>query len=113
MNYTNTESVEGRFVDKPAVAGTPRAPASFQLAPAWPNPFNPATNISYSIPVDSRVRLAVIDLLGNEVAVLVDGWRKTGEYDAVFDARDLSSGLYVYRLEAGHFIETRKMMLVR
>ncbi|SMO50075.1 glycosyl hydrolase 53 family protein [Gracilimonas mengyeensis] len=89
-------------------------PRDFQLQQNYPNPFNPSTLISYQLAVNSTVELTVYDALGREVAGLVNGQRKAaGEHTAVFDASNLSSGLYIYRLQAGEFVETRKMMLVK
>lgn len=88
-------------------------PDGFALAQNYPNPFNPATVLRYTLPVAGSVRLAVYDLLGREVAVLVDETQAPGTYAATFDAAGLSSGVYVYRLTAGSFVQARRMMLVK
>ena len=91
----------------------PELPVAFGLAQNYPNPFNPSTQISFSIPEQAHVRLAVYDLLGREIAVLVDQVREPGSYQAGFDAPGLSSGIYLYRLDAGGFAFTRRMTLVK
>jgi hypothetical protein len=88
-------------------------PTEFSLSQNYPNPFNPSTVVSCQWPVVSIVRLAIYDLLGKEVAVLVEGVKDPGSYEFTFDASDLASGVYLYRLTAGSFVQTRKMILVR
>ena len=92
----------------------PGAPAAYQLhATNYPNPFNPVTTISYEIPVNTEVRLAVYDILGREIAVLVNESQAAGTYTKVFNASQLSSGVYVYRLTAGKNIFNGKMLLIK
>jgi hypothetical protein len=88
-------------------------PLGFALPQNYPNPFNPTTVISCQLPVAGHVRLAVYDLLGREVAVLVDERKEAGRYELKFDGSALSSGVYLLRMVAGRFIATQKMMLVR
>jgi hypothetical protein len=88
-------------------------PTSFELLQNFPNPFNPSTTIQYSIPRTSRVKLSVYDLLGREVAVLVDGDTAPGSYRVEFDGTRLSSGTYFYRLQAGEFSQTRQLVLMK
>ena len=95
-------------------------PLAFQLEQNYPNPFNPSTKIRYSIPnvtlsgvEGSRVQLKVYDVLGNEVATLVNEEKPAGSYEVDFNASQLSSGIYLYKLTAGNFIQTRKMILVK
>ncbi len=88
-------------------------PKGFRLEQNYPNPFNPTTSIVYDVPSQSHVRLTVLDVLGREVAQLVNGTIAPGRYKAVFDAHGLSSGVYVCRLQAGSFTAFTKMMLVR
>jgi hypothetical protein len=88
-------------------------PTAFGLMQNYPNPFNPVTSIGYTIGVVSRVRLAVYDLLGQQVAILVDEMKEPGTYTATFDGTGLASGLYVYKLISGGFSESRKMVLVQ
>ena len=92
---------------------TPDLPESLTLAQNYPNPFNPATQIEYSVPEASHVRLTVYDMLGREIAVLVDQNREPGSYQVSFDASALSSGVYLYRLESAGQTLTRKMTLVK
>jgi hypothetical protein len=85
----------------------------FALGQNYPNPFNPSTTISYQLPQESLVTLKVYDVLGNEMVTLINEEKPAGSYEAKFDASKLSSGVYVYRLQAGNFIQTKKMMLVK
>jgi len=96
------------------------APEEFLLLQNYPNPFNPSTTIHYTIPnvalngvVGSRVQLKVYDVLGNEVATLVNEEKPAGSYKVNFDATGLSSGVYFYKLVSGNFVETKKMILMR
>lgn len=88
-------------------------PLEFSLSQNYPNPFNPSTTISWQSPVSSRQTLKVYDVLGNEVATLLDEFKSAGSYEVNFDASKLSSGVYFYRLNAGSFVETKKMILLR
>jgi endo-1,4-beta-xylanase len=88
-------------------------PAAFGLSQNYPNPFNPSSDIRYQISEFRMVRLAVYDVLGREVAVLVNEPKMRGEYQVRFDATGLPSGVYLYRLQSGSYSETRKMALVR
>jgi hypothetical protein len=88
-------------------------PGSFALGQNYPNPFNPKTVVSCQWPVAGRVRLAVYDLLGREIAVLLDEQKAPGRYQVEFDGTRLSSGVYFYRLTAGDYVETRRMILLR
>jgi beta-galactosidase len=88
-------------------------PSQFGLQQNFPNPFNPTTVVSYQLPAVSRARLVVYDLLGREVAVLVDEEKCPGSYQVTFNAAGLASGAYCYRLSAGGYARTRAMLLVR
>ena len=79
----------------------------------YPNPFNPTTVVSYQLPAVSDVRLVVYDLLGREVAVLVHERKAPGRYEAKFDATGLATGVYLCRLTAGSFVQTRKIVVVK
>ncbi|MEW6511091.1 MAG: T9SS type A sorting domain-containing protein [Bacteroidota bacterium] len=93
--------------------GPGNLPTEFALGQNYPNPFNPSTRIAYQIPVGSEVNLTVFDLLGRPVATLVDGRKSPGHYQIGFDAGSLASGVYLYRLTAGSFAQTRKMMVIK
>jgi hypothetical protein len=86
---------------------------SFELAQNYPNPFNPSTEISFTLAKSGKVRLTVYNLLGKEVAVLVNGMRNAGSQTVTFDAKNLSSGVYFYKLEAGSTMIAKKMMLLK
>ncbi|MXW65371.1 MAG: T9SS type A sorting domain-containing protein, partial [Bacteroidetes bacterium SB0668_bin_1] len=88
-------------------------PEEVSLGQNYPNPFNPETTIRYALPWAGNVRLAVYDLLGHEVAVLVDESKPAGHHTTRFDAGDLPSGAYVYRLQAQGRIMGQVMMLVK
>ncbi len=93
--------------------GTAPIPETITLYQNYPNPYNPTTRISFSVPEQIHTSLIVFDMLGREVAVLVDELKPAGHYDYTFDAGGLPSGLYFYRLLAGSHSETKRMMLVR
>jgi photosystem II stability/assembly factor-like uncharacterized protein len=88
-------------------------PGDFALMQNYPNPFNSNSNIRYQISEFRQVKLAVYDLLGREVAVLVNERKNAGSYEVKFDAGGLASGVYFYRLQAGDFVHTRKLLLLR
>ena len=85
----------------------------YRLDQNFPNPFNPSTKITYSIPERSNVSIKVFDLLGSEVIELVNGEVETGQYDLTFNTNNLPSGIYFYKLQAGSFVETKKMILLK
>ena len=85
----------------------------FSLEQNFPNPFNPTTTISFSIPSFAFTSLKVYDILGNEVATLLSEEKSAGTYELQFDASILTSGVYIYRLSAGSFTEMKKMILLR
>jgi hypothetical protein len=88
-------------------------PETFSLAQNYPNPFNPSTTLQYSIAQRSHVVLDVFNVLGQSVARLVDGELSAGTYRTTFDASHLSSGVYLYRLQAGDFVQTQRMVLMK
>ncbi|MBI5470797.1 MAG: T9SS type A sorting domain-containing protein, partial [Ignavibacteriae bacterium] len=94
-------------------SGSMVTPDNFALQQNYPNPFNPTTIITYQLPKSSFVTLQLFDLLGREIRVLVDGMREAGFHEVSLDASRLASGTYFYRLQAGSFIETKKLVLLR
>ncbi|MCJ7554147.1 MAG: T9SS type A sorting domain-containing protein, partial [Ignavibacteriaceae bacterium] len=93
-------------------------PEAYNLSQNFPNPFNPSTVISYQLPVSGLVSLKVYDILGSEVATLVNEYRSAGKYNVEFhshsgNVRNLASGIYFYSLQAGSFLETKKMLLIK
>ncbi len=88
-------------------------PDDFQLAQNYPNPFNPLTTIRYGLPSRSHVMLTVFNTLGQKVATLVQGEQEAGYHEAVFDASGLASGMYLYRLHAGDFVQARRLLLLK
>ena len=99
----NVTSIENGFI----------SPTLFELSQNYPNPFNPSTKISFSIPNSEYVTLKVYDVIGNEIATLVNENLSAGTYSYNFDASKLTSGIYFYKLQAGKFSETRKMILTK
>ncbi len=89
------------------------APIEYYLSQNFPNPFNPSTKISWQSPVGSWQTLKVYDILGNEVATLVNEYRNAGSYENDFNASLLASGIYYYQLRAGDYVETKKMILLK
>ncbi|MEX0685834.1 MAG: right-handed parallel beta-helix repeat-containing protein [Balneolales bacterium] len=93
--------------------GKEEIPTEFMLSRNFPNPFNPSTQIRYALPEVTDVRLDVYNLLGQHVATLVNSPQQPGWHDVTFDAGNLSSGVYIYRLQAGDFVKTRKLTLLK
>jgi hypothetical protein len=133
---TSTEINKYRFVDNPSLNGiyTYRLKqvdfdgtfkyskkvevnvmviVDFALMQNYPNPFNPSTVISYRLPVISKVSLKVYDVLGNEVATLVDEEKPAGEYEVTWEAKNLAGGVYFYRLQTEEFIQTKNMLMIK
>jgi len=101
-------------VGNPAgVGGNDRSPSVFRLLQNFPNPFNPETEIGFQISRQGNVKLIVYDLLGREVETLVSGKLDQGEYSIHWSVADRPSGVYFYRLTAGEFVETKKMIVVK
>jgi hypothetical protein len=88
-------------------------PFTFALSQNYPNPFNPTTSIQYQVESRQYVTLTVYDILGRLVTTLVDGEKAPGSYTATFDGSKLPSGIYLYRLQAGNFTQTRRMVLMK
>ncbi len=105
-NFDNVTNTEG---NKSQTGGE----FSYSLSQNYPNPFNPTTTIQYYMPERSLIRLVVYNTIGQEVAVLADGEKEAGTYSVNFNASSLPSGIYFYRIQAGKFIETKKMILLK
>ncbi|MEO8513043.1 MAG: T9SS type A sorting domain-containing protein [Ignavibacteria bacterium] len=104
--------IQGRPVNNPKVEDY-LVPKNFEVKQNYPNPFNPTTTIEYSIPKDAAVSLKIYDVLGKEVATLVNDQKAAGTYILNWNASSYSSGIYFYRVNAGEFTETKKMFLVK
>jgi len=98
-------------VSVPATASG--APSTFGLDQNFPNPFNPTTNIRYEIPFTSKVMLRLFDILGREVQTLVNTIQVPGTYTVTLNAQNLATGVYFYRITAGNFSETKKLILIK
>ena len=96
-----------------SVNETPNIPNTITLYQNYPNPFNPSTTIKYQIHNAGLVTLKVYDMLGNEVATLVEEEKPTGIYEVEFRTSDLSSGIYFYKLQSGNFVESKKMLILK
>jgi photosystem II stability/assembly factor-like uncharacterized protein len=89
------------------------APVSYDLSQNYPNPFNPSTKIKYSVPADGFVNIAIYNVLGEKVTDIVNNIQKAGIYEVTFDATNLASGMYLYRMESGSFVSVKKMMILK
>jgi hypothetical protein len=92
---------------------TDNIPTTFSLEQNYPNPFNPATKLNWQSPVSGHQTVKVYDILGNEVASLVDEFKSAGTYEVDFNAVNLPSGVYFYKLQIGNFVSTKKMTLIK
>ncbi len=103
-----------QYFDFPiSVEDNTEIPLEFKLSQNYPNPFNPNTTISYQIPQNSFVNLKIYDVLGNEIATLVNEQKSAGKYKVKFELKNLSSGVYFYKIQANNFIEIKKMILIK
>jgi hypothetical protein len=98
---TSVESSSGRHL------------LAFDLRQNYPNPFNPSTTIHYALPARSPVTLSVYNTLGQQVSTLVNENQEAGYHDVKFDGSNLASGVYFYRLQAGDFVQTKKLLILR
>ncbi len=88
-------------------------PNEFSLSQNYPNPFNPSTTITYSIPKESIVTIKIFNAIGEEIAALVNEFKQVGNYETTFNASSLPSGIYLYRMQAGDFVQTKNMILLK
>ncbi len=103
----------GSYEYSNVVEASINAPNKFELAQNFPNPFNPTTKISFSVPSNSNVKLTVYNLLGQEITTLVNGFMKAGSHTVEFNATNMNSGLYFYKLESNGLTQVKKMMLLK
>jgi hypothetical protein len=88
-------------------------PLAYRLYQAYPNPFNPTTTIRFDVPAAGDVSLKIYDILGREIAVLVNDRKQPGHYETAWNAASYASGVYFYRLSANGFVETKKLLLMK
>jgi photosystem II stability/assembly factor-like uncharacterized protein len=103
----------GKITGAVSVNDNANIPTSYSLSQNYPNPFNPSTSIRYSIPKESNVKLVVYDAAGREVSLLVNGKQNAGNYSVQFNAQGLASGVYYYRVSAGNYSNSKKMILLK
>jgi hypothetical protein len=103
----------GKEFDVTGIKEVTNLPHKYSLSQNYPNPFNPTTNINFSLEKSSNVTLEIYNILGQRVATLVNKYMQTGSYTFQFDASKLSSGVYIYRIEAGEFNSARKMIVLK
>ena len=109
-----SDSADFSVTSTTTVKADPTArPTEFMLDQNYPNPFNPTTSIRYSLPTAGNVTLKVFDIIGKEVTTLVNGYQQNGQYTVTFNASNLSSGMYFYRLETGSTTQVKKMVLLK
>ncbi len=117
IGSTGIKNLKAMAFDPQSVLGVTAqntmVPLEYSLKQNYPNPFNPTTNIEYSVPASAHVRLSVYDLLGKEVMNLVNEQHTAGNYSVSMDASRLASGIYMYRLTSGNFVETKKMVILK
>jgi hypothetical protein len=115
MKLTNVQVTMG----KPLVTGIGNnnnntlLPSVYSLSQNYPNPFNPSTTINFALPKSGNVTLTVYDILGREVKMLVNDNLQAGYHKVVFNASSLASGIYFYRIQAGSFMDVKKLMLLK
>jgi hypothetical protein len=105
--------INSNALNRLLVSSDDLTPMSYELSQNYPNPFNPTTNIRYTIPESGLVSLRVYNSIGEEVAVLVNSIQESGNYEVEFNSTGLASGIYLYKMISGNFVETRKMILLK
>jgi hypothetical protein len=88
-------------------------PSAYSLMQNYPNPFNPTTNITFALPTAGNVELKIYDITGKEVASLVNTYVNAGTHSVTFDAASYASGIYIYKITAGTFVDSKKMVLIK
>ena len=106
-------NLDGTFWYSHVVEAVGVLPAEYGLSQNFPNPFNPVTNIEFQLPLDAKVTLKIYDVLGSEVATLIDGQKEAGYYKLSFNGAELASGAYFFRITANDFIQIKKMILMK
>jgi len=114
VNYYRLKQVDfnGTYAYSDEVEIEVNGPLTFDLAQNYPNPFNPSTSIKYSVPESGNIRLSVFNIVGEEVAVLVNGFSQSGFFEVTFDASNLPSGVYLYKLQSANSVQMMKMVLL-
>ena len=112
-NFTSSASFTMTPTDVTSINSNSGTIQNYKLYQNYPNPFNPTTVIKYSVPMASRVTLKVYNILGSEVATLVNGEKAVGNYSVTFNGSNLASGIYFYQLKAGSFVQTKKLVLMK
>jgi hypothetical protein len=110
---TNPVPYDGSDYTRTGVERIAEVPSAFRLDQNYPNPFNPETQIRFEILKPGPVKLAVYDLTGKEVAILFDGMKQPGTYSMILNAKDLTSGMYLCRLQSAGFTTTRKITILK
>lgn len=116
--YSNPTPYTQGWEKQSKIVATATTPSQFSLSPNFPNPFNPETEISFALPMAASVTLRIYDILGREVATLVDGSKESGYHTVTCDGRDsggreVPSGIYFYHLVSGQFSDTKRMVLLK
>ena len=119
--FLNSHSGSEFFIDDLSFSGSETAvngsnfqvPMAYEMKQNYPNPFNPSTTIEYKIPILSHVSLIVYDILGNQVASLVNEEKPAGNYSVNFNASNLTSGVYFYKIQAGNIVQTKKLIVLK
>jgi hypothetical protein len=104
---------DGQFEYSKTINVNLDSPSKFELSQNYPNPFNPTTTISFSLPQSGDVKLKVYNLLGEQVAELVNSFKEAGIYSINFDASELSSGILIYKIVANGVVQSKKMTLIK
>ena len=114
LNNTNRDSINFYFGSPlTGIQEGNEIPNAYSLSQNYPNPFNPTTTFKFSLPNAAQTKLVIYDLLGREVSVLVNAQLNAGNYKVVWDASNYSSGVYFYRIEAGSFVDVKKLVLMK